>query len=124
VLDIRPVIALAAAAAFATVAYAEPTDSAKAESRASTAQSAKSAKQAPAKAGSQPHTIDFKRDVNEAWSQMRRFPPEVKEGTQRAGREIGAGSRSFGREARDSFSSGWRDTKEAATRSPEGSASR
>jgi hypothetical protein len=50
--------------------------------------------------------VSFKRDVKQAWGQAR-------EDGRRAGREIGAGARSFGRATRDAFVNGWKKVREA-----------
>ncbi len=49
-------------------------------------------------------SIDIKRDVNQAWSEMRRIPQEVGKGVPAAGREAG-----------NAFKGGWNKAKEGFT---------
>jgi hypothetical protein len=61
---------------------------------------------APASDAQAPGGVSFKRDVKQAWAQAR-------EDGRRAGREIGAGARSFGNATRDAFANGWKKVKAA-----------
>lgn len=99
-IDIRSIVGLLAAALVATAAYAEPTAAPKAQAPEPTPKPAKAAKQTAPRSGN----IDIKRDAMEAWSEMRRAP-----------QEIGKGVPAAGREARDTFKSGWNKTKEGFT---------
>jgi len=92
VIDLRSIVALLAGALVATAANAQSTES--------TPKPAKAAKQA----APPPGTIDLKRDAKQAWSEMRRAPQEIKKGVPAAGRE-----------ARDTFKSGWNKTKDGFT---------
>jgi hypothetical protein len=85
---LREIVALLAAALVVSAAYAQSTDASK-----------------PAKAAKQAHpgTIDFKRDMNQAWSEMRRAPAEIGKGVPAAGREAGRTFSEAGRKARDGF---------------------
>ncbi|HLB16810.1 MAG TPA: hypothetical protein VJM14_17925 [Burkholderiales bacterium] len=91
-IDLRSIVGLLAGALVAIAAYAQAPES--------TPRPAKAAKQA----APPPQTIDLKRDAKQAWSEMRRAPQEIKKGVPAAGRE-----------ARDTFKSGWNKTKDGFT---------
>jgi hypothetical protein len=84
---LRAIVGLLAAALAAAAAYAQSTEVSK---------PAKAAKQAKP-------TIDLKRDVNQAWSEMRRAPAEISKGVPAAGREAGKTFSEAGRKVRDGF---------------------
>jgi hypothetical protein len=85
---LRAIVALLVAALAATAAHAQSGDASK---------PAKAAKQ------SQSRGFDPKRDVNEAWSEMRKAPAEIKKGVPAAGRDAGRTFSEAGRKARDGF---------------------
>jgi hypothetical protein len=93
---LRLLVAVAATALFAAAAYGEPTITLKEDAREAVAKPAKPTKQSGG----------FNQEVKHTWS-------EVREGTRRAGREIGAGARTFGRSVADAARAGWRNLKEA-----------
>jgi len=94
---IRSFVGLFAGALVAAAAYAQSSAAQTPESKPKPAKAAKQA--APP-----PETIDLKRDAKQAWSEMRRAPQEIKKGVPAAGRE-----------ARDTFKSGWNKTKDGFT---------
>ncbi len=91
-IDLRSIVALLAGALVATAANAQSTES--------TPKPAKAAKQA----APPPGTIDLKRDAKQAWSEMRRTPEELRKGMNAAGRD-----------ARDTFKSGWNKARDGFT---------
>ncbi len=98
-IDIRSIVAIAAAALFAVAAQAEPTVAQKNEDR-------------PAANQPVPQSGGFKQDVKRAWS-------DTRANIHRAGREIRDGARSAGRATGDAFRSGWRKVKEGFAGPPE-----
>lgn len=88
---IRSIVGLLASAVVATATYAQSTESAP--------KPAKAAKPAAPK----PESIDLKRDANQAWSEMRKAPAEVKKGVSAAGRDAGKTFSEAGGKARDGF---------------------
>lgn len=90
-IDVRSIAGLLAGVLVATAAYAEASGSA--------SKPAKAAK--PAAQGS--GNIDLKRDVNQAWSEMRRVPQEIGKGVPAAGREAGNAFKGGWNKARDGF---------------------
>ena len=99
VIDIRSIVAIAAAALFAVAAQAEPTVAQKNEDRPAASQPA-------------PQSGGFKQDVKRAWS-------ETRANIHRAGREIRDGARSAGRATGEAFRSGWRKVKDSFAGTPE-----
>jgi hypothetical protein len=99
VIDIRSIVALAAAALFAVAAQAEPTVAQKNEDRPAASQPA-------------PQSSGFKHDVKRAWS-------DTRAGIHRAGREIRDSARSAGRATGEAFRSGWRKVKESFAGTPQ-----
>jgi hypothetical protein len=99
VIDIRSIVALAAAALFAVAAQAEPTVAQKGEDRPAASQPA-------------PQSGGFKQDVKRAWR-------ETRANIHQAGREIRDGARSAGRATGDAFRSGWRKVKESFAGTPQ-----
>ena len=98
-IDIRSIVAIAAAALFAVAAQAEPTVAQKNEDRPAASQSA-------------PQSGGFKQDVKRAWS-------DTRADIHRAGREIRDGARLAGRATGQAFRSGWRKVKESFAGAPE-----
>lgn len=98
-IDIRSIVALAAAALFAVAAHAEPAVARKNEDR-------------PAASQPTPEPVGFKQDVKRTWS-------ETRANIHRAGREIRDGTRSAARATGDAFRSGWRKMKESFAGTPE-----
>lgn len=91
-IDIRSIVAIAAAAVFAVTAQAEPTVARKNEDRPAASQPA-------------PQSGGLKQDVKRAWS-------ETRANVHRAGREIRDGARSAGRATGEAFRSAWRKVKD------------
>jgi hypothetical protein len=98
VIEIRSLVALAAAAALAVAAHAEPSVAQKTDERPAASQ--------PAQSGG------FKQDVKRTWK-------ETRAGIHRAGREIRDGTRAAGRATADAFRSGWRKLKESFAGTPQ-----
>ena len=98
VIDIRSIVALAAAALFTIAAQAEPAATGKSEDRPAATQRAPQS--------------GFKQDVKRAWS-------DTRAGIHRAGREIRDGLRSAGRATGEAFRSGWRKVKESFAGAPQ-----
>jgi len=99
VIDIRSIVAIAAAALFAVAAQAEPTVAQKNEDRPAASQPA-------------PQSGGFKQDVKRGWS-------DTRASIHRAGRDIRDGARSAGRATGEAFRSGWRKVKETFAGTPE-----
>ena len=96
-IDIRSIVGLLAGTLVATTALAQSTP---AQAPDSASKPAKAAKQTAPRSES----IDIKRDAKEAWSEIRRAPQEISKSVPAAGRE-----------ARDTFKSGWNKAKEGFT---------
>ncbi len=93
----RSIVRLFAGALVATAVYAQSSAAQTPESKAKPAAGAK-------QAARQPDTIDIKRDAKQAWSEMRRTPEELRKGMNAAGRD-----------ARNTFKSGWNKARAGFT---------